>query len=126
MPPTGGRGPHEAVQIGFDNRPESHLAAAIHPRQTFRDSLLALISGSARRPRLLVIPTLIEVAERFAPKQREPAPTLMLRPVVQHVTALAERLQVRGPVVGWVVIEMRAGQNHAGRSDSPLPQPQRG
>src|SRR3954463_14958793 len=40
MPPTGGRGPHEAVQTGFDNRPESHLAPAIHPRQTFRDSLL--------------------------------------------------------------------------------------
>src|SRR5829696_8546120 len=39
MPPTGGRGPHEAVQTGFDNRPESHLAPAIHPRQTFRDSL---------------------------------------------------------------------------------------
>ena len=38
-PPTGGRGPHEAVQTGFDNRPESHLAPAIHPRQTFRDSL---------------------------------------------------------------------------------------
>src|SRR3954471_23412004 len=33
------RGPHEAVQTGFDNRPESHLAPAIHPRQTFRDSL---------------------------------------------------------------------------------------
>ena len=41
MPPTGGRGSHEAVQTGFDNRPESHLAPAIHPRQTFRDSLLA-------------------------------------------------------------------------------------
>src|SRR5215207_8428529 len=74
----------------------------------------------------LVIPTLIEVAERSAPEQREPAPALMLRAVVQHVAALAERLQVRGPVVGWIVIEMRAGQNHAGRSDSPLPQPQRG
>src|SRR5215207_2412749 len=40
MPPTGGRGPHETVQTGFDNRPKSHLAPAIHPRQTFRDSLL--------------------------------------------------------------------------------------
>src|SRR5829696_2694265 len=47
MPPTGGRGPHEAVQIGFDNRPESHLAPAIHPRQTFRDSLLAVLVISA-------------------------------------------------------------------------------
>ena len=46
MPPTGGRGPHEAVQTGFDNRPESHLAPAIHPRQTFRDSLLARPSKS--------------------------------------------------------------------------------
>src|SRR5215217_6227561 len=50
----------------------------------------------------------------------------MLRPVVQHVAALTERLQVRGPVVGWVVIEMRAGEDHARRPDSPLPQPQRG
>ena len=73
-----------------------------------------------------MIPTLIEVAERSAPEQREPAPTLMLRAVVQHVAALAEGLQVRGSVVGWVVIEMRAGQDHARRPDSPLPQPQRG
>jgi hypothetical protein len=28
-----------STQTGFDNRPESHLAPAIHPRQTFRDSL---------------------------------------------------------------------------------------
>ena len=41
-----------------------------------------------------VIPTLVEVAERSAPEQREPAPTLMLRPVVQHVAALTEGLQV--------------------------------
>ncbi len=87
-----------------------------------RGQLTKEVSG---RPHL-VIPTLVEVAECSAPEQREPAPTLMLRPIVQHVAALAERLQVRGPVVGWVVIEMRAGQNHAGRSDSPLPQPQRG
>jgi hypothetical protein len=68
-----------------------------------------------------MIPTLIEVAEGSAPEQREPAPALMLGAVVQHVAALAERLQVRGPVVGWVVIEMRAGQDHARRPDSPLP-----
>src|SRR5215217_1369594 len=91
-----------------------------------RSIILALISGSARRPRLLVIPTLVEVAEGSAPEQGEPAAAPMLRPVVQHVAALTERLQVRGSVVGWVVIEMRAGEDHARRPDSPLPQPQRG
>src|SRR5215207_5875538 len=50
----------------------------------------------------------------------------MLRPVVQHVAALTERLEVLGSVVGGVVIEMRADQNHACCSDSPLPQPERG
>jgi len=48
MPPTGGRGPHETVQTGFDNRPESHLAPAIHPRQTFRDSLLGPLAERQR------------------------------------------------------------------------------
>ena len=47
-----------------------------------------------RSPPPLLIPTLVEVAECSAPEQREPAPALMLRPVVQHVAALAERLQV--------------------------------
>ena len=45
----------------------------------------------------------------------------MLRPVVQHVTALAERLQVRGSVVGWVVIEMRAGEDRRMRELNMAP-----
>src|SRR5208282_1729749 len=31
MLPPGGRGPHQALQTGFDNRLESHLNPAIHP-----------------------------------------------------------------------------------------------
>src|SRR4051812_49088143 len=36
----------------------------------------------------------------------------MLRFVVQHVAALAERLQVSGPVVHRIMIHMRARQEH--------------
>ncbi|MGF1611978.1 MAG: hypothetical protein ACFCUQ_21450, partial [Kiloniellales bacterium] len=37
--PPGGRRPHEALQTGFDNRLESHLNPAIHPKAEFQDSL---------------------------------------------------------------------------------------
>src|SRR3954471_24084530 len=58
------------------------------------------------------VETLIQVAERSPSEQREPAPSLMLCAVVQHVATLAQRLEVRGPVVGRVVIEVRASQDH--------------
>jgi hypothetical protein len=51
----------------------------------------------------------IEVAERSASEQREPASALVLGTVVQHVAPLAQRFQVRGPVIGRVVIKVRAG-----------------
>ncbi len=54
----------------------------------------------------------IKVAECSASEQREPASALMLGTVVQHVAPLAEGFQVRGPVVGRVVIKMRARQDH--------------
>lgn len=46
MLPSGGRGPHEVLQTGFDNRLESHLNLAIHPRTAFQDSLLVRRVGS--------------------------------------------------------------------------------
>jgi len=47
-------------------------------------------------------------AEHLAP----PSPSVFLR-VVEHVAALAECREVAGPVVAWVVVQMRAGQDHA-------------
>jgi hypothetical protein len=43
-----------------------------------------------------------------------PPSLAVLLPVVEHVTPLTERREVTGPVVAGVVIQMRAGQNHAG------------
>ena len=37
----------------------------------------------------------------------------MLRPVVKHVAALTERSKVARPVIGRIVVEMRAGQHDA-------------
>ena len=54
----------------------------------------------------------------------EGASALVLGTVVQHVAALAERFQVRGPVVGRVVIEMRAGEDHARSPQRRSPQSQ--
>src|SRR4051812_43118837 len=53
-----------------------------------------------------------QVPDGLAPSQRQPAPALMLRSVVQHVAPLAERLQVSRPVLGRVVVEVSAGQDH--------------
>ena len=40
----------------------------------------------------------------------------MLLAVVEHVAPLAERLQVPRPVARRIMIQMRRGQHHAGRS----------
>jgi hypothetical protein len=37
--PPGGRGPHEKLQTGFDNRLESHPNPAIHPKGSVHDQL---------------------------------------------------------------------------------------
>jgi hypothetical protein len=50
---SGGRGPHETLQTGFDNRLESHLPPTIQPLLQFRDGLLGgadrLIAVAQRR-----------------------------------------------------------------------------
>jgi hypothetical protein len=60
-----------------------------------------------------------QVAQGLAPEQAKPPPAPVLSPVVQQVTALAERGQVARPVVGWIVIPVRRGQNHP-RAPNPL------
>lgn len=52
-----------------------------------------------------------EVAEGLAHLKGKPAPAAMFGPVVQHVTALAERFQVAQPVVGGIVVEV-GGRQH--------------
>lgn len=44
----------------------------------------------------------------------------MLEPIVKHVAALAERLEVARPIVGWVMIEVRCRQHHMGGADQRL------
>lgn len=56
-----------------------------------------------------------EVADGLAHPVGEPALALMLVPVVKDVAPLAERLEVRGRIIAWVVIQMGAGQIHPGR-----------
>ena len=80
-------------------------------RRVWRAARLARLSTGPAPPPSDTDPD--KVTEGSAPEQRDPAPALMLGLVVQHVATLAERLGFRGPVIGWVVIEMRAGQNHA-------------
>ena len=44
----------------------------------------------------------------------------MLEPIVKHVAALAERLEVARPIVGWVVIKVGRRQHNMGGADQRL------
>ena len=57
-----------------------------------------------------------KVAERLAHAQGQPAATLMLLAVMQHVASLAERLEVPEPVVAGVMVEMRGREHDLGGS----------
>lgn len=52
-----------------------------------------------------------QVTERLAAKQGEPTPPLVLVPIVQHVTALAERREAGIRIVARVVIPVRGRQH---------------
>ena len=54
-----------------------------------------------------------EVTESPQPEHLAPPSPAVLLPIVEHVTPLAERGEVAGPVVAGVVVQMRTGQNHA-------------
>ena len=41
----------------------------------------------------------------------------MLEPIVKHMAALAERLEVARPIVRWVMIEVGRRQHHVGGAD---------
>jgi hypothetical protein len=58
-----------------------------------------------------------QIAERFPHAQRQPALAAMLILIMQHVTALADGLQVARTVVRGIMIEMRRRQIHSRRTD---------
>ena len=64
--------------------------------------------------RSLAVWSKVEVAQRSSSEQGQPAPPLMLPSVMQHVAALTERFEVAGAIVGRIVINVRAGEEHAG------------
>ena len=71
------------------------------------------------RPTSPVTQCLIEqVAEGAEPEHLAPPTPSVLLAIVEHVTPLAERGEVAGPVVAWVVVQMRAGQDHAGDGET--------
>jgi hypothetical protein len=55
-----------------------------------------------------------EVPDSLAFAQRQPAPSLMLSPVVHEMTALTQRLQVPRRVLGRIMGEVHTGQHHTG------------
>lgn len=57
--------------------------------------------------------TLEQIPQRLPPEQSSPASPLMLRSIMVHVAALAERREVLGRVVGRVVIAVARRQDHA-------------
>src|SRR5688500_6501225 len=68
----------------------------------------------AVRPRLAV-ETQEQVADSLASAQRQPAPSLMLSPVVDEMTPLAQGLQVLRPILGRIMVEVGAGEHNPGR-----------
>src|ERR671933_115143 len=57
-----------------------------------------------------------QVPEGFAPTQGQETLPPVLLAIMEHVAPLAERLQVPRPVVRRIMVQMRRGQHHAGRS----------
>ena len=55
-----------------------------------------------------------QVAESLAPEQGQPPSAAMLLPIVQEVTALAERHEVARPVVGRIVVPVSSREHHTG------------
>jgi len=59
-----------------------------------------------------------KVADRETPPVGDPTLCQVMRPIVQHVAALAERTEVPQPVVGRVTVQVR-GREHDARLPIP-------
>ena len=55
-----------------------------------------------------------QIAKRAAQQVCDPSLHKMVRPIVNHVAALAEALEVTQPVIPGIMIEVCCGQDHAG------------
>jgi hypothetical protein len=66
-------------------------------------------------PRPFTVRSKVEVAHCLPSKQGQPTPALMFLSVMQHMAALAQCSEVTVAIVGRIVIDVRAGQKHAGR-----------
>jgi hypothetical protein len=64
-------------------------------------------------PLLLTSAEVEQVTAGPEPEHLAPPPSAVPLSVVEHVTPLAECGEVAGAVVAWIVVEMRAGQDHA-------------
>ncbi len=105
------------VQLIFQNR------GGLSPVLARADPYGAAKLASAHRKRLLTNAELgvwatEQVAQGFAPEQREPSPPLMLRTVVQQVAPLTESSEVRGRVVAGVVVAVGGRKHDLRHSDS--------
>jgi hypothetical protein len=68
--------------------------------------------GRQQRPLLRTVWTQEQVPDRLPFAQRQPPAFLMLSPVVNEMAALAQRLQVPRPILGRIMVEVGAGQDH--------------
>lgn len=67
--------------------------------------------------RRFVLPSGKQIPDSAAPESVAQATSAMFPRVVAHVTGLAQRRQVARAVVARVVVEVRAGQDHAGLAE---------
>lgn len=83
------------------------------PRSDRRSGLPLFSSAS----RLRAVKARESISFRLAHAQRDPAPPIMVGAIVEHVVALAERLQVSRPVVGRIMIQIGRRLDDRGGSD---------
>ena len=102
------------VAPGYSQR-RSAIAARFQFNRGYR-APPAQASQDSRAPAAAfsIIGTTEQVPERLAPKQRSPAPPAMLRPIVDHMAALAEGSEVGTDVVRGVMIPVGRGEDDAG------------
>jgi hypothetical protein len=63
--------------------------------------------------RVVVVESKKEIAQRIAPAVGDLALCKMMRPIMQHVTPLAEAFEVGQPVVRRIIIKMRGSEHDA-------------
>ena len=62
-----------------------------------------------------------QVPSGATPRESQTPPAAVLVAVMDHMTSLAERREIARMIVGGVVVEMGAGQHHAGAEQPVVP-----